>query len=158
MNEQLSHHRRFHILVCLVFIAAASLFSSFFKREESTTDDDNDVHQLSPTVLSSPYCDHLWKQDNFSSVENIIRRSQITFLSGNDRPRLDVLDDAGFFRDRSRLNEIRIESLLHRINRINDNDNDEIVFKVVVLGNSMTAGMLTHRITTHRPNYLSIYL
>ena len=150
MNEHLSQHRRFHLLVCLVVVVTGSFLSLFFKRNKDiTTDIDIDNQRSTTTVLSSPYCDHFWKQDNYSSMANIIRRSQISSLFGN------VLDDCDIASsNRSRVNELRINALLQRINTIhsNDHDNDkEVVFKVVVLGNSMTAGMyLTVNLLIHR--------
>ena len=64
-------------------------------------------------------------------MSNIIRRSQTSSLFGN------VLSNDITSKDRSKVNELRMDALLHRIH---DNDNEGI-FKVVVLGNSMTAGM-----------------
>ena len=147
MNEHLSQHRRFHLLVCLVVIITGSFLSLFVKRDNNDTDD-IDNQRSTTVVISSPYCDHLWKQDNYSSMANIIRRSQMFSLFGN------VHENDPESSNRSKLNELRMKTLLQRINTIHDNDNDsdnnndndndndkEVVFKVVVLGNSMTAGM-----------------
>jgi len=151
MSEHLSQHRRFHLLVCLVVVVTGSFFSLFFKRNDDTVEEDN---QRSITVLSSPYCDHFWIQDNYSSTTNIIQRSQMSSLFGINLlfKNQDIIS-----RNRSRVNELRIEALLHRINTIHDTVDDnpkDVVFKVVVLGNSMTAGTyLTDIRFLHRRTY-----
>ena len=165
-NERLLPHYRLRrlVVVCFILIATCSLLSLYYNREEDRTDDNEEEEDNQrTTVLSSPYCDHLWSQDNFSSMANVIQRSHIlssSFPGDDDRHRFSVLGDhtessrSGHHASlrssgdsdvyRSRLNEMRIESLLQRMNSISDNGNvneNDMVFKVVVLGNSMTAGV-----------------